>query len=112
MSISRTKFIILFLISVFAFMFISNAFFGSEARVFPWNDESFLGVDSQTSWKSAGYKILLPIKIVLIGPMLPFVNYVRQDPDPLPPFVAAVFAFYWTILALVIHYFLGKIKRS
>ena len=112
MNISKTQFVILFLISAFAFMFISNALFGSEARVFPWNDESFLGVDSQIAWKSAGYKILYPVKIVLIGPMLPFVNYVRQDPDPLPPFVAAAFALYWTILALAIHYLLGKIKHS
>ena len=112
MNISRTKFVILFLISAFAFLFISNALFGLEARVFPWNEESFLGTDSQIAWKSAGYKILYPVKIVLIGPMIPFVNYVQQDPDPLPPFVAAGFALYWSILALILHYLLGKIKRS
>ena len=112
MNISRTKFVILFLISAFAFMFISNALFGSEARVFSWNEKSFLGTDSPIAWKSAGYKILYPVKIVLIGPMIPFVNFVRQDPDPLPPFVAAAFALYWSILALVIHYLLGKIKHS
>ncbi|MDO8803285.1 MAG: hypothetical protein Q7R35_02545 [Elusimicrobiota bacterium] len=110
MNISKTKFVMFFLISAFAFMFISNALFGSKARVFPWNEKSFLGTDSLIAWKSAGYKILYPVKIVLIGPLLPFVSYVRQDPDPLPPFVAAVFALYWTILAIVIHYLLGKIK--
>jgi hypothetical protein len=94
MGISRTKFVALFLIAAFVFMFISNALFASEARVFPWNDASFLGTDSPIFWKSAGYKILYPVKIVLIGPMLPFVDYVRQDPDPLPPFVATVFALY------------------
>jgi len=93
-------------------MFISNALFGSEARVFSWNEKSFLGTDSPIAWKSAGYKILYPVKIVLIGPMIPFVNFVRQDPDPLPPFVAAAFALYWSILALVIHYLLGKIFNS
>ena len=70
-----------------------------------------MGTDSPIARKSAGYKILLPIKIVLIGPMLPFVNYVRQDPDPLPPFVAASFVLYWSIFALILHYVLGKIKR-
>ena len=107
MSISRTKFVILFLISAFAFMFISNALLGSEARVFPWNDESFLGVDSPIAWKSTGYKILYPVKIVLIGP---FDNVFHEDPPP--PFVAAVFALYWSILASLIYYLLGKIKRS
>jgi len=111
MSISRTKFVVLFLVAAFAFMFISNALFGAEARVFPWNEESFLGTDSPVFWKSAGYKISYPVKIVLVGPLLPFVEYVRQDPDPLPPFIATVFALYWAILALVIHYLLGKIKR-
>lgn len=111
MNISKTKFVILFLISVFGFMFVSNAFFGLEARVFPWNEKSFLGTDSPIAWKSAGYKILYPVKIVLIGPMLPFVNFVRQDPDPLPPFVAAVFALYWSILALILRYLVGRIKH-
>jgi hypothetical protein len=108
MNISRKKFVIFFLISAFAFMFISNALFGTEARVFPWNEKSFLGTDSPTAWKSAGYKILYPIKVVLMAPILPFDNFLRDDPPP--PFVAAFFALYWSILALVIHYLLGKIK--
>ena len=112
MNISRTKFVFLFVVFAFVFMFVSNAILGSEARVFPWTDPSFLGVESSVAWKSTGYKILYPIKLVLIGPMLPFVDYVRQEPDPLPPFVASVFALYWAILALVIHYLLGKIRRS
>jgi hypothetical protein len=110
MNISKKKFVIFFLISAFAFMFISNALFGTEARVFPQPPESFLGTASSVAWKSAGYKILLPIKIVLIGPMLTTGNFLREDPPP--PFVAAVFAFYWTILALIIHYLLGKIRHS
>lgn len=101
MNISRTKFVILFLISAFAFMFISNVLFGTEARVFPWNEKSFLGTDSQIAWKSTGYKILYPIKIVLIGP---FDNLFHDDPPP--PLVATVFAFYWSTLALILHYFI------
>lgn len=105
MKTSRKKFVIIFVISVFAFMFISNAIFGTEARVFPWHEKSFRGTDSPIAWKSAGYHILYPIKFVLIGP---FDNVFHDDPPP--PLVAAVFALYWSILALVIHYLLGKVN--
>src|SRR6266566_1145288 len=107
MRISRTKFVLVFLIAAFAFMFISNALFGTEARVFPWNEKSFLGTDSPIAWKSVGYKISYPVKVVLIGPF----NNVFHD-DPPPPLVGAVFALYWSILALILYYLLGKIKRS
>ena len=107
MKISRAKFVIIFIISAFVFMFISNALFGTDARVFPQPPESFLGTESPVAWKSVGYKILLPIKVVLVGPMLFSGNFLRDDPPP--PFVGAVFALYWTILALVIHYLFGKI---
>lgn len=110
MNISRKKFVLLFLIAAFAFMFISNALFGTDARVFPQPPESFLGTASPVAWKSAGYKILLPIKVVLVAPLLPFPHFLRDDPPP--PFIAIVFSFYWSILALAIHYFLGKIKRA
>lgn len=111
MNLSRKKFVITFVISAFVFMFISNALFGTEARVFPWHEDSFFGTDSPIAWKSAGYKIAYPIKIVLIGPMLPFITYIQKEPDPLPPFVATVFALYWTVYALVLHYLLGKTKH-
>ena len=110
MNISKTKFVIFFLICSFAFMFISNALFGTDARVFPQPPESFLGTESAIAWKSVGYKVLLPIKLVLVGPMIFTGNFLREDPPP--PFVAAVFALYWSILALVLHYLLGKIKYS
>lgn len=105
--LSKPKFVTVFLVSAFAFMFISNALFGTEARVFPWNEKSFLGTDSPIAWKSAGYKICLPIKIVLIGP---FDNVFHDDPPP--PLVAAVFALYWSILALILHYLLGRTRRT
>ena len=107
MNISKKKFVIIFVISAFAFMFISNALFGTEARVFPWNEKSFLGTDSPIAWKSAGYKISYPIKVVLIGP---FDNVFHDDPPP--PLVAAVFAAYWSVLGLVLYYLIGKIKHS
>ncbi len=88
-------------------MFISNALFGTEARVFPWHEKSFLGTDSPIAWKSAGYKISYPVKVVLIGP---FDNLFHEDPPP--PLVAAVFAAYWSVLALVIYYLLRKLRSS
>jgi len=91
-------------------MFLSNAIFGTEARVFPWREESFLGTDSSTAWKSAGYHMLYPVKVVLIAPILPFDTFLQDDPPP--PFVAAFFALYWSLLALGIHYLLSKIKHS
>jgi len=87
-------------------MFISNALFGTSAQVFPNPPESFLGTDPQIGWKSIGYKIVLPIKVILIGPMLATGDFLRDDPPP--PFVAIVFAFYWSILALIIYYFIRK----
>src|SRR3989338_8109130 len=82
MNMSRKKFVFLFLISAFAFMFLSNALFGTDARVFPQPPESFLGNEPPIVWKSVGYKILLPIKLVLVGPMLATGNFLREDPPP------------------------------
>ena len=106
MKISRTKFVILFLVSGFAFQFISNSLLGSEVRLFPGNGESFLGTGSPIAWKSTVSTILLPIKIVLIGPLSPLFEL----PDPPPPLLVLAFALYWTVLALVLHYLLRKIS--
>jgi hypothetical protein len=108
MNISRKKFIILFIISAFLFMFLSNTFFGKEPRVFPLPPESFLGTEPSTVWKSVGYKITYPIKIILVAPTLPFPIFLREDPPP--PLVAAFFILYWSILSSVIHYVVDKIK--
>ena len=108
MKISRKKFVSLFLISGFAFLFIYNVIFRSVVRLIPESGESFLGTESLTGWKSTVSTILYPIKIVLAGPMVPLLNL----PDPPPPFLVIAFAFYWTILALAIHYLIGIIKRS
>lgn len=107
MKISRIKYVLLFHIFGFAFLFISNVLFGSAVQLIPENGEYFLGTESQIGWKRTVSTILYPIKIVLIGPMLPLINL----PDPPPPFLVIGCAFYWTILALTIHYLLSKIKR-
>ena len=51
---------------------------------------------------------LAPFKLVLMGPMVPFINFLHQDPDTPPPFFLAGFAFYWSLLGLGIHYLLTK----
>lgn len=112
MKISRKKFVILFIISGFAFLFITTTLLGSTGpRGFPQPPDSLLLLESPIAWKRAVSTIILPIKIVLIGPLvLPSINFLKDDPPP--PFIGIYFIFYWTILALIIHYLLGKIKRS
>src|SRR5882757_752752 len=105
MKISRTKFVILFLVSAFAFQFISNSLLGSEVRLFPGNGEAFPGTGSPIAWKSTVSTILLPIKMVLIGPLSPLLKL----PDPAPPILVLAFALYWTAMALVLYYLLSKI---
>ena len=108
MKTSRKKFVSIFLISGFTFLFIFNVTIRSVVRLIPESGASFLGTESLTGWKSIVSTILYPVKIVLAGPVLPLINL----PDPPPPFLVIGFAFYWTILALVIHYLIGKIKNS
>ena len=105
---SRTKFVSLFLVCGFAFLFIYNVVFLSVVRLIPESGASFIGTESLTGWRDIVSTILYPIKIVLAGPVLPLLNL----PDPPPPFLVIGFAFYWTILALVVYYLIGKIKRS
>lgn len=105
MNISRIKFAFLFLVFAFAFLF-------GTTQLLDQAPESFLGSESQAAWKSAISTVLSPIKIVLIGPLLPFINLLHQDTDTPPPFFLAGFAAYWTILAFAIHFLIGKMKRS
>jgi hypothetical protein len=105
MDIPRLKFVFLFLIFAVAFLFATNLLLDQPP-------ESILGSESQIAWKSAMSAILSPIKIILMGPLLPFINFLHQDPDTPPPFFLVGFAFYWTLLALVLHYLLIKIKHS
>ena len=105
MMIPRTKFVITFLVSAFAFQFISNSVFGTEVRLFPGNGEWFPGAGSPIGWKNTLATILYPIKVVLVGPLSSFLN----DPDPPPPVLVIAFALYWTAMALVLHYLLNKI---
>ena len=105
MKISRIKFVVLFLI--FAFVFLLGT-----TIVLDHPPESLVGSESQAGWKSLISTILSPIKIVLMGPLIPFIKFLHQDPDTPPPFFLAGFAFYWTILALSLHYLLSKRKHA
>ena len=111
MSISKTKFVILFLICGFVFLFITTSLLGTTGpRGFPEPPDSvlFTGSDSPIAWKSTLSAIILPIKIVLIGPLaLPQINFLKEDPPP--PFVGIYFIFYWSILALVLYYLIDII---
>lgn len=111
MTISRKKFVILFIISGFAFLFITTSLLGTTGiRGLPKQPDTFLGTASEVAWKQTVTKIILPIKVVLVGPIaLPSINFLEEDPPP--PFVGLYFIFYWTILATGIHYLLSKLSR-
>lgn len=70
----------------------------------------FGSLTTQYAWQATLSTLLSPIKIILIGPLLPFIDFLRQDPDTPPPFFLMGFAMYWTILALLIHYLISKLN--
>src|SRR4051812_11762864 len=94
MKITRKKFVIIFLVSAFAFVFITNLI------LVPVNGDWFPGMDSPIAWKHTLASIIYPVKIVLVGPLAPIFN----DPDPAPPIRVLACAVYWTALALVLYY--------
>ena len=105
MEISRTKFVIAFVLSAFAFQFISNSLLGPEVGLFPENGDFFPGADSPMAWKSTLATILYPVKIALTWPLSSFF----KGPDPAPPILVIAFASYWTAMALVLHFLFSKI---
>ena len=107
MKASRTKFVSLFVGFGLAYNLAARlilnlmpaSLFGSDFGI------------PQTAWQSAASTMLSPVKFVLMGPLLPLFNWMlSQDADPPPPMLAVMFAFYWVILALILHYFLSKSK--
>lgn len=107
MRVSRTKFVVIFLVSALVLQFISNALLGPEIRLFPADGEFFPGADAPIAWKRTLATILNPIKVVLIGPL----SFLGQDPDPAPPVLLIAFAIYWTAMALLLYYVLSKVKQ-
>ena len=102
MKLSRTKFVIIFLVSAFAFIIITNLLLQ------PVNGDWFAGTNSSIAWRRTVATIIYPVKIVLVGPLAPIFN----DPDPAPPIRALACALYWTAIALVLHFLLGKLIPS
>ena len=99
MKVSRKKFVIIFLVSAFAFVFVTNLL------LVPVNGDWFPGTNSPVAWKRNLAAIIYPVKIVLVGPLAPIFN----DPDPAPPVRVLACAIYWTAIALVLHFILSKI---
>ena len=108
MTASRTKFVSLF-------VGFGLAYNTAARLILNQMPASLFGSDfgiPQTAWQSAVSTMLSPIKFVLMGPLLPLFRWMlRQDGDPPPPMLAIMFAFYWVILALILHYFLGKFRH-
>lgn len=90
MKISRIKFVVLFLISGFTFLFLYNTIIRLDVRGMPGSGAAFFGTDGLIGWRRIVAIVLYPIKVVLLGPMLPLINL----PDPPPPFVGLGVAFY------------------
>ncbi|MFD2888191.1 hypothetical protein [Chitinophaga cymbidii] len=107
MKISRKKFVITFLISAFAFQFISNSVLGTEIGLFPHNGEWYPGVGSPIAWKNIVGAIIYPVKYILVEPL----SFLAQDPDGAPPVPLVAFAIYWTAIALVLHFLLGLLSN-
>ncbi len=114
MNTSRKKFVICFLAAGFAFLFATTSLLGTTGpRGFPQSPDSLLrtGADSPIAWKRSVSAAILPVKVVLLGPLaLPQINILKEDPPP--PFIGIYFIFYWSILAVALHYILGKVKSS
>jgi len=105
MRISRINFILLFLIFAVAFL-------AGTTWLLDQPPEDLLGLESQAAWKYTVSTIVSPIKIILIGPLLPFIKFLQQDPDTPPPFFLVGFAFYWVILGLIVRSLLSYLLRK
>ena len=109
MKISRKKFVISFLVSAFAFQFVSNSALGTEIQLFPDNGEWYPGVGSPIAWKNTVSSIIYPAKYILIEPL----SFLGQEPDFPPPVLLIAFAIYWTVIALVLHFLFSQLfKRT
>jgi len=97
MKISKVKFVVLFVIAATVFMIATTLLLGQPA-------ETLLGTCSV-----AGI-LLWPFKLILMGPPLPFIHFLRQGPDMPRPLFLVGFAFYRGLLALSIHYIICKLK--
>jgi len=111
MKVSRIKFVSLFLVSGFVYMISTRLILNQMPASLFGSD---FASEPQAPWQSAVSLLLSPVKLVLMGPLRPLFNWMlsQQDADPPPPMLALMYAVYWTILALVLHYFLSNKKHQ
>ena len=108
MKVSRTKFVVCFLAFGFAYTTATRLILNQMPASLYGSD---FGIP-QAAWQSTVSTLLSPVKFVLMGPLRPLFSWMlNQDGDPPPPMLALMYAFYWTILAVVLHYFLSHIKH-
>ena len=110
MKVSRIKFVSLFLVFGFAYIFSTRLILNQMPASLFGSD---FASEPQAAWQSTVSTMLSPVKFVLMGPLRPLFNWMlNQDGDPPPPMLLVMFAVYWVILALILHYFLSKIKHQ
>lgn len=110
MKVSRTGFVIRFLMFGFAYTTATRLLLNQMPASLFGSD---FASEPQAAWQSTVSTMLSPVKFVLMGPLRPLFNWMlKQDADPPPPMLLLMFAAYWTVLALVLHYFLRRIKSS
>ena len=110
MKVSRIKFVSLFLVFGFAYMITTRLILNQMPASLYGSD---FASEPQAAWQSTVSTMLSPVKFVLMGPLRPLFNWMlNQDEDPPHPMLLVMFAFYWTILALVLHYFLSNKKHK
>ncbi len=97
MRLTRKTFVLLFLAFGYAFHFATKFLLNQSP-------EALWASSNQEAWQRYASTILSPIKVVLVGP----INWLQQDPDPPPPFRLILFAAYWSVLALGLHYLLSR----
>ncbi|NJM25542.1 MAG: hypothetical protein HC859_08665 [Bacteroidia bacterium] len=108
MKISIKRFVIIFVVTAFAFQFISNSLLSDQVELFPNDGEWYPGIGSPIAWKNTVGSVIYPVKYVLVEPL----SFLGQDPDPVPPLLLVAFGTYWTAIALVLYclyYFIHKI---
>jgi hypothetical protein len=97
MRLTRKQFVVRFLAVGYALHFVTK-FVLNQPR------EALWASPDQAAWQRYVSTILSPLQIVLFAP----INWLQQDPDPPPPFRMILFAAYWSLLALGLHYLLTK----
>jgi hypothetical protein len=98
--LTRKRFVLLFIAFGCAFD-VATRFLLNESR------GAFEPSPEQEAWQREASTILSPLKLILVGP----INWLQRDPDPPPPFRVILCVAYWSVLALLIHYFLSRKGR-